>query len=614
MFFCIVLFSCKNENINTKPDNITTLCDSAWAYRRTSFEKSLSFAEKAIEEAQNTNRDLLAKAYFHKGSTYLNNGKAEESIIYYKIADSLFTSEDTLYYGKNLNGIGLANADLSQFEEAKVYYNKALIFFIKQNSLENQAVEIQNIGVIDFQQGKIEQALNSYLKVDSIFRQLKNPNKSRIAVNLYNIAIVYKVLNEREKSRSIYFEAIENFKAVNDLVGIAQVYTNLGANYFDENKDSSFKYHTLSFQTYQSINHNLGMATSLSYLADLNRDKGEFEKAIENYKNAIEIQANNKFNFGLNYSLISLGMAYRLKGDYNKAIECLQTVIDSAKASGTIDHQQRAYAELYEVYLSKKEYEKALNTLNISHVLKDSLVNTAKYEAIKSIEAKFESDKKQQQIEQLTLENKIISLRFITGIAFVIFLLIVVFIILNRRLAIRKRDLALFEAKNKLTEQELSLTEKELENERLKFEKTNAELELRKKLLLNYALRISNKNQFLDGLKEKIKDKTVPDTDRLKQISQLINRNLIAESELKELDTIMESVGADFYLKLSKYSSEFNETEKKICVFLSLDMSSKDISSILAISPKTIDNYRSSIRKKLGIDAEENLYSKLNNL
>jgi tetratricopeptide (TPR) repeat protein len=622
------MFSCEKTKPIQKTTEIDMLCDSAWFYRRIDFEKALQFADKAIIEAEKNNPNLLGKAYYHKGSCYLNNGKSQEAISYYEMAKGKFDDSDTFYLGKALNGIGLAYADLSRFEEAKGYYQQSFNFFKKQNNIENQAVAIQNIGVIEYQQGNIKEALDKYLQVDSIFRQLPNVAKGRIAINLTNLAIVYNVLKEHKKARSIYKQAIENFEAINDLVGMAQVYVNLGVSYFDSDIDSSFYYHSKSLEISESFGHEIGIANGLTYVGDIYREKGDFEKAVSNYNKATELLRTNQFTFGLINTLISLADVYKRTEKYDLAIKSVNEAIDSTVSTGTLDHQQRAYTQLYEIYKKKKDYEKALNTSIIVQSLKDSIVNTEKYEAIKSIEAKFESHKKQNQIDQLTIEKELISLRYTAGIVFVILLLAVVLIVLNRRLIIRKRNLALIEAQKQIAEQNLilaqieleksntnkKLAEIELENERLKNEKTEAELELRKKLLLNYALRISNKNEFLLNIKEKLKDKNIPDTDRLKQVSTLINRNLIAETELKELDTIMESVGAEFFLKLAKYSAEFNETEKKICVFLSLDMSSKDISSILAISPKTIDNYRSSIRKKLGIEADENLTKKLNNL
>lgn len=75
----------------------------------------------------------------------------------------------------------------------------------------------------------------------------------------------------------------------------------------------------------------------------------------------------------------------------------------------------------------------------------------------------------------------------------------------------------------------------------------------------------------------------------------------------EEFETRFSKVHDEFYKKLRINYPQLTPTEIKICAFLKLNMNTKDIASLTNRSPRTIENTRQSIRKKLTIDAETNL-------
>ncbi len=61
----------------------------------------------------------------------------------------------------------------------------------------------------------------------------------------------------------------------------------------------------------------------------------------------------------------------------------------------------------------------------------------------------------------------------------------------------------------------------------------------------------------------------------------------------------------DFYKKLNEQFPNLSANEKKLCAFLKLNMSTKDIGSITYQSVKSISVARSRLRKKLNIESED---------
>jgi DNA-binding CsgD family transcriptional regulator len=101
-----------------------------------------------------------------------------------------------------------------------------------------------------------------------------------------------------------------------------------------------------------------------------------------------------------------------------------------------------------------------------------------------------------------------------------------------------------------------------------------------------------------------------------KLIQQIINeiRQNSTTKIWEEFEVRFKEVHVRFYNQLHKEHPDLTLNEIKICAFLRLKMSTKEISSITHQSVKTINMARFRLRKKLNIDRDENLISYLNSL
>jgi len=81
-----------------------------------------------------------------------------------------------------------------------------------------------------------------------------------------------------------------------------------------------------------------------------------------------------------------------------------------------------------------------------------------------------------------------------------------------------------------------------------------------------------------------------------------------------EFEVRFQQVHRDFYQKLTERYPDLTPNEIKICAFLKLNMTTKDISAITFQTVKSIQVARNRLRKKMGIDREENLIALLQQL
>lgn len=141
--------------------------------------------------------------------------------------------------------------------------------------------------------------------------------------------------------------------------------------------------------------------------------------------------------------------------------------------------------------------------------------------------------------------------------------------------------------------------------------------ELREKELAAKALQLANMNETLLSILKKIKKLPIQEGKSneimLKSIMRDIQMNL-PEEAWKEFETRFSELNSPFYSKLLNMSPDLSPTELKICGMLRLNLTSKEIALISNRSLGTIENSRSSIRKKLDLQDDDNLVAFLINI
>jgi len=86
------------------------------------------------------------------------------------------------------------------------------------------------------------------------------------------------------------------------------------------------------------------------------------------------------------------------------------------------------------------------------------------------------------------------------------------------------------------------------------------------------------------------------------------------ETARSRFDKELEQLHADFQQMLRKRYPSLTKTERKVCSFIQLDLSSKEISDLLFTSIRTVEGHRLQIRKKMKINNQKDIKEVLNTL
>ncbi len=201
-------------------------------------------------------------------------------------------------------------------------------------------------------------------------------------------------------------------------------------------------------------------------------------------------------------------------------------------------------------------------------------------------------------------------------LAFGCIVLLVIWIVI-KRIEISKRKerlkhLRSFRQKEQEFKTKSLISEKKIIN--LKNEKLKIEMIHRDKELANQTMDLIGKNKFLTKIKEELeKLKTSSSDDSLKdKITTLIHKidkDIDNKKQWEIFETAFDEVHEDFLVRLKTQYPNLTPKELRLCAYLRLNISTKEIAPLMNISIRGVEICRYRVRKKLNIDRDQNLTS-----
>ena len=147
---------------------------------------------------------------------------------------------------------------------------------------------------------------------------------------------------------------------------------------------------------------------------------------------------------------------------------------------------------------------------------------------------------------------------------------------------------------------------------KLKNEKLQAEVESKSREVANSAMNIVYKNELLQNIKGEItqlKDvqgKTLS-ADQLKKLNKIIDEGMNDERDWNLFETSFNETHENFFKKLKIGHPDLVPNDLKLCAYLRMNMSSKEMASLLNISVRGVEIRRYRLRKKLDLPHDKNL-------
>ena len=582
-----------NESGKDSYNSSIELCRYYWNH---SFDSSVIYGLKALEISKTLNSDsLIAEAEICLGLTY-NYIDQLDSTVYFCNSAIEKSVEYPLLAAKARITLSIAYRKLGDFNKSLEVGNLSLSAFEAADDSLKYAMTLGNISTTYQEFGYFTKAIEHSLDAARIFKSLND--SINLARRYGTIANIYNDLGDWDKGIYYYNEGINLVDSSRSMrlyilfiFNIATTYHNL------EKYDSAIINYNIALHHYIKVNDVEGIAIANENIGMALLEKGEFRDAIDYLLTAYQKFSKLSTVRNISYVLSDLGMAYYRANKPDSAVHYLNMAVDSARKYKILKEEKKAEETLYKVYKSEKKYAMSLRSFERCSALSDSISSIGIQKKIAELNSKYQTEIKDQKIQQLLLDEKINQAK--TRMYIISLLLFSVIVIL----------VAIFVYSKKRTQTRLlTIKGKLLEKEKTELDK---ELEYKRKQLTSHALHMTQKNKILQDIRKAV-NKVLPgipeDTRaQIRVLQQELNKSLRYDKDWEVFSMYFNELNKDFFDKLTSINPDLSQYDLRLAALLRMNMNIKEAAAVLNIEPDSVKTARYKLRKKLGLKAEDDL-------
>jgi tetratricopeptide (TPR) repeat protein len=346
-----------------------------------------------------------------------------------------------------LNALGLSYYHLGKFDTALIYFEKRYKIATEINDRKGIATTCDNMGIIYIHFGKVDKALELRNKAIEIYEALNE--KSLLASGYTWIGNIYKEKGEYAIALDYYLKSLKLFEAENDDQSIGYPILNISSIYrYMKQYDKASEYALNAKNKFEIAKNPNGVGESLYRLAIVYNEEKDYDNSIKYLSEAKNIFDETKNSYSLTLVNLLLGENYRNKGDIEIALNFFNTALVSAQSIGNIVLISSLIQNIGTIYYYKGDYVKALanilksdsafteikdiralreNSTNFIEIysrlnqpdsllkyfqryrqLSDTIFNEQTSKSIAEMQIRYETEKKDQQIQlhEIILKNK----------------------------------------------------------------------------------------------------------------------------------------------------------------------------------------------------------------
>ncbi len=321
-------------------------------------KQAVLFSRKAVEDS------ILGKVHVAQIQDHLTNDRYDSVFLYVAKALDKFESLSPQGQVDTYTMQGVAYYYRSEYAKAITSHLQAEKISTLHKMEHGKAQVLNNIGITYI---KLEDWPNAEKYMMQSLTLCKENNLKRgISYTLGNLGIIYKNQNRFQDAIDAYVESNKVFQDLGDERGIARNYDNLGTLYEElKNYPKALEYYQQSLKKSRIAQDQSAMASALHNLGNLYVKQDNFAKAIKNYSESLRIAQEQDYKDAIRNNYLGLAEAYEKNGELARALS------------------------------SRKLYEQ----------WKDSVANKEHLESISELEIKYQSEKKEKSILQLSEEK-----------------------------------------------------------------------------------------------------------------------------------------------------------------------------------------------------------------
>lgn len=522
--------------------------------------------------------------------------------------------------------LGIIQKDLGKYSLALDHYETGLELIDKLIRDDPDSVKyrrarakiLENKGVVFRRQGNFEDALKQYLLALKIYETLKsgNPDSDTYQLELANafnnIGVVQSSLRHKEKAIDYLTKAIEIYESKGDSLATLFPIHNLGCEYkLNEQYNEALTLFRKSLLLAQRYNYEGVVLRTYLEMAEILVIQKAFKQALNYFNRSLLISQKRGDKEGLARSYNGIGTLYIAQKVFEKAEKNFLKSLKIAEELGAKTLISENFGKLSDLYQAVDNFEASLSYYKRYKNMSDSIFNEESDRAIARLETEFATERKESElmlrekhIQLLQSEKELDALwHKILIIGLIFFAMVAIAVYYYQRVRLCKNQ-ELYDARNELMEYEL-------ENTKLKEKDLEQQLAYKNKELTTHTLNLVQKNGIMEALKNNI-SQISSEAERgfakkLNQLKRLVDYSFNLDKDWNNFKLHFEQVHNNFFNDLMDKYPDLTPSECKLCALIKLNLNTKEIASILSINPESVKVARYRLRKKLGLDGQQNL-------
>ena len=313
----------------------------------------------------------------------------------------------------------------------------------------------------------------------------------------------------------------------------------------------------------------------------------QYEQAITKFHESLNTEEITDPQIEL-YSYGHLSNSFYQLKNYDSAFYYINKTIEKAKEYELLEWEVNGMGQKCDFLYELKRFEEFSENIVVYNRLNDSLNHIRNLNDLDKIMLQKQYQEMEEQLKSKLEENRIKQYK-----------MTILFIILGSLAAIAI-ILLLLNRKSIL-----------LKNKEMKEESLSKELEMRNRELASNVVILMKKNEvFADIIQRLLIIKENTDKEETREAIAKVTKDIEKTIEGKfweEFELRFKNVYSDFYQRLMQQFPDLTTSEVRLCSFLKLGLSTKDICSITGQTVPSIEKARNRLRKKLGIANDPNI-------
>lgn len=293
----------------------------------------------------------------------------------------------------------LANAMLfKDFDECQAAAVAGAALAVKLKDPASVAEFKKYTGLSWYFKGSYDSAAVYYYIAMDILKKTDAPAVKAGVLN--ELGKLYRKTRDLDRSLQMYDEAYAIYKKLNDDDGMATILNESGVVFeYKEDYTEAIRRYKSSLAIREKMNDRSGKAYSFNFLGGVYTLQKNFVEAEHYLLQALELRKALKDSFAIALGHGDLGYMYKEQGQYAKAIEQYNLSNSIAIKMRYADLQLSNYKELAVIAEKKGDLGLSLAYYKKQTALKDSIYSGNKLKQIEQLNAKYQTEKKEQQLK-----------------------------------------------------------------------------------------------------------------------------------------------------------------------------------------------------------------------